>query len=122
MSRKILVVDDDTDNRTIICSALSFSGYAVCQAQNGEEAVERALSEAPDLILMDLSMPILSGWEAAARIKATTRLRHIPIFAFTANALVGEDVRAREAGCDDFITKPCIPSDVVRRIAARLEA
>lgn len=116
MSRKILVVDDEPDNRAIIAAILAASGYRVCEAKDGAEAVDLALSAAPDFILMDLSMPVMSGWDAARRIKAMPQTKDIPIYAFTAYALAGDDLKAKEAGCDGYITKPCAPKDIVEAV------
>lgn len=122
MERTILVADDDFDNRAIVTAALTAAGYKVREACDGAEAVRLAQELLPDLILMDMSMPRLSGWDAAARLKKSERTRSIPIFAFTAYALAGDDVKAREAGCDGYVSKPCLPKDVVRKIAEKLGA
>lgn len=116
MNAKILVADDDYDNRTIIRQVLEAGGYQVLEAVNGLEAVEKALAEKPALILMDLSMPKLNGWEAAKQIKQTPEIAGIPIFAFTAHALTGDDVKAKAAGCDGYISKPCVPREVLQKV------
>ncbi|OGS07426.1 MAG: hypothetical protein A2270_00430 [Elusimicrobia bacterium RIFOXYA12_FULL_51_18] len=116
MNVKILVADDDYDNRTIIKQVLEAAGYQVFEAVNGLEAIETALAQTPALILMDLSMPKLNGWEAAKRIKQTPQIAGIPIFAFTAHALTGDDVKAKAAGCDDYISKPCVPREVLQKV------
>lgn len=115
-ARTILVADDEADNRSIMVAALSASGYRVCEARDGAEAVAAALRESPDLILLDMAMPVMSGWEAIRRIKAMPQTRDIPVFAFTAFALDGDELKAKEAGCDDYVSKPCVPKDVVRKI------
>lgn len=115
-ARTILVADDEADNRAIMAAALTASGYRVCEAADGEEAVAAALRELPDLILLDMAMPGVSGWEAVRRIKAMPQTRDIPVFAFTAYALAGDELKAREAGCDDYVSKPCVPKEVVERI------
>ena len=120
MTRTILIADDEPDNRAIIMAALNASGYRVCLAKDGEEAVATALTERPDLILLDMSMPGVSGWEAARRIKAMPQTREIPIFAFTAYALEGDELKTKEVGCEGYISKPCIPRDVVEQIRARV--
>ena len=117
MSRRILVADDDFDNRTIILTALRARGYQVDEAKNGLEAIELAKSKDPDLILLDLSMPKLSGWEALKRMKADPHTRHIPVFIFTAHALGGEDRRASAAGCAGYISKPCDPRKVLEMVS-----
>lgn len=120
MARVILVADDDPDNRAILATALAASGYAVCQAQDGEQAVALALSRSPDLILMDLAMPKVTGWDAARRIKSMPQTKEIPIFAFTAFALMGDQLKALESGCERYISKPCVPRDVVDAVRARV--
>ena len=114
--RTILVADDEADNRAIMTAVLSASGYRVCQASGGEEAVALALRELPDLILLDMAMPGVSGWEAIRRIKAMPQTSAIPVFAFTAFALAGDELKAKEAGCDGYVSKPCVPKDVVEKI------
>ncbi|MEK7234719.1 MAG: response regulator [Elusimicrobiota bacterium] len=120
MALTILVADDEADNRAIIAAALATSGYRVCQARDGGEAVESALREVPDLILLDMAMPGVSGWEAVKRLKALPQTKEIPIFAFTAFALSGDELKARRAGCDGYISKPCIPKDVVDLIRIKV--
>lgn len=114
--RTILVADDEPDNRAIMAAALTASGYRVCQASGGEEAVALALRELPDLILLDMAMPGVSGWEAVRRIKTMPQTRDIPVFAFTAFALAGDELKAKEAGCDGYVSKPCVPKEVVAKI------
>lgn len=116
MNLKILIADDDYDNRTILKEALEAAGCRVLQATNGQEAIDIALAEKPGLIFLDLSMPKLNGWEAAKRIRQTPEISDIPIFAFTAHALQGDETKAKAAGCDDYVTKPCIPRDVVQKV------
>lgn len=120
MSRTILVADDEADNRAIMAAALSASGYRVCEASDGAEAVALALRELPDLILLDMAMPGVSGWEAVRRIKAMPQTRGIPVFAFTAYALAGDELKAKEAGCDGYVSKPCVPKEVVAKIRAKV--
>jgi two-component system cell cycle response regulator DivK len=120
MSDKILVADDDADNRRIMQLALSAAGYEVRLACDGREALASAASERPDLIVMDLSMPVLSGWEAVRLLKADPALRGIPVLAFTAHAMAGDDRRAKEAGCDGYLSKPCTPREAVAAVAAQL--
>jgi PAS domain S-box-containing protein len=103
---RILIAEDYPDIRNILSLLLSSSGYEIIEAENGRAAVDKALSEQPDLILMDMSMPVLSGWEATRLIKAEPKTSHIPVIALTAHALKGDRERAWEAGCDGFITKP----------------
>src|ERR687896_644798 len=102
----ILVVDDYQDAREMYAEYLQFSGFRVAEARNGNEAVEQAFALKPDLILMDLSLPGMDGWEATRRLKADTRTRNIPVVALTGHALEGSSKGALDAGCDDFVTKP----------------
>ena len=116
MNIKILIADDDYDNRTILSQALEASDFQIFQATNGQEAIDMAVKERPDLIFLDLSMPKLNGWEAAQRIRQLPEIAKIPIFAFTAHALQGDETKAKAAGCDDYISKPCNPRDVVNKV------
>lgn len=106
MLKRILVVEDNRDNMTLIVDVLTSLDYTVLQAMDGEQGVELARREEPDLILMDLSLPRMDGWAAARTIKSDVNLASIPIIALTAHAMVGDRERALEAGCDDYITKP----------------
>jgi len=119
---KILIADDDFDNRTILTQALEGAGFSVVQATDGQEAVDTALKELPVLIFMDLSMPKMSGWEAAKRLRQFPQMAQVPIFAFTAHALQGDETKAKAAGCDDFVTKPCVPREVVKKVQEWLKA
>ena len=119
---RILVVEDDPDNRRIVVKVLAVDGYATLEAADGESAVALARREHPDAILMDLAMPGVDGWEAARRLKADPATADIPIVALTAFALRGDEDRAREAGCDAYLSKPCRPQairDVVGRLLQR---
>lgn len=120
MSATILIADDDYDNRAILRQALEASGFRVLEAVNGEEALQAVQAQSPDLILLDLSMPKMNGWEAAKRLRQLPQAAAVPIFAFTAHALQGDEVKARAAGCDDYVSKPCIPREVVEKIRRRL--
>ena len=122
MPEKILVVDDDADNRRIIELTMIKAGYAVVLAVNGREALEAAERELPDLILLDLSMPVLSGWEAVKLLKADERLKGIPVLAFTAHAMAGDERKVMDAGFDGYLSKPCAPRRAVEAVAARLSA
>lgn len=104
--KRILVVEDNRDNMTLIVDVLNSLDYGVIQALDGEQGVEMARNEVPDLILMDLSLPRMDGWTATRLIKAEDKLKHIPIIALTAHAMVGDRERAIEAGCNDYISKP----------------
>jgi CheY-like chemotaxis protein len=116
----ILVVDDYQDAREMYAEYLQFSGFRVAEAKNGNEAVEQAMALKPDLILMDLSLPGMDGWEATRLLKADQATRHIPIVALTGHALAGASEGARKAGCDSFVTKPCLPDDLVVEVRRML--
>jgi two-component system cell cycle response regulator DivK len=103
---KILLVEDNEMNRDMLSRRLERRGYQVVIAVDGQQGVEAALAEPPDLILMDMSLPVLDGWEATRRLKAEARTRAIPIIALTAHAMAGDREKALEAGCDDYDTKP----------------
>jgi two-component system cell cycle response regulator DivK len=118
----ILVVDDYQDAREMYAEYLQFSGFRVAEARNGNEAVDQAFALKPDLILMDLSLPGMDGWEATRRLKADQSTRHIPIVALTGHALAGASDGAKRAGCDSFVTKPCLPDDLVVEVRRMLKA
>jgi two-component system cell cycle response regulator DivK len=103
---KILCVEDNDDNIYVLEHRLKRVGFTVMIARDGAEGVKMASVEQPGLILMDLSLPVLDGWEATRRIKAASETRHIPVIALTANAMAGDREKAMAAGCDDFDTKP----------------
>lgn len=103
---KILLVEDNEMNRDMLSRRLERKGYSVVMAQDGKEGYQLALSEAPDLILMDLSLPVMDGWEVTRLLKAEEATRHIPIIVLTAHVLIRDREKALEAGCDDFDTKP----------------
>ena len=116
MTKRILIVEDQEDNRTIMRDVLSTVGYDLIEALNGEDAVRLAQSEQPDLVLMDIQMPVLDGYEATRRIKAIAELRSIPIIAVTSYALSGDEAKARAAGCDGYIAKPFSPRELLARV------
>ena len=116
----ILVVDDVGDNREMYAEFLEYEGYQVAQARTGVEALALAQTVAPALIVMDLSMPGMDGWEATRRLKADARMKSIPVLVLSAHALRGTEERAREAGADGFLTKPCLPEDLSAKVAAML--
>jgi len=118
---RVLVVDDYPDAREMYSEYLEYSGYEVIQAANGVEALQRAIDETPDIILMDLSLPVMDGWEATRRLKADARTAGIPVVALTGHALAGISEGARQAGCDAFVTKPCLPEDLVVEIKRVLD-
>ena len=117
----ILVVDDYQDAREMYAEYLQFSGFRVAEARNGNEAVAQAFSLRPDLILMDLSLPGMDGWEATRVLKADDRTKHIPVVALTGHALAGASEGARKAGGDSFVTKPCLPDDLVVEVRRMLD-
>jgi CheY-like chemotaxis protein len=112
----VLIVEDFADAREMYEEYLAFHGFRVLGVCDGKAALERALALSPDLILMDLSLPVLDGWEATRRLKRDPRTRHIPVVAITANALKGVSSSAREAGCDAFLAKPCLLDDLLAEI------
>lgn len=114
--RRVLLVDDYPDAREMYSEYLKFSGFDVVEAANGKEALERAVESTPDIILMDLSLPIMDGWEATRRLKADQRTADIPVVALTGHALSGLSEGAQRAGCAGFVTKPCLPEDLVKKI------
>ena len=109
MSHTILVIEDQDDNRRILRDLLTNAGFTVIEATTGPDGVARAASDQPDLILMDIQLPGLDGYAATRQIKAQPALRAIPIIAVTSYALSGDDVKAHEAGCDGYVTKPFSP-------------
>jgi CheY-like chemotaxis protein len=128
MSRKsqadrpqVLLVDDYADAREMYTEYLEYSGFGVVQASNGMEALQKAVESHPDIILMDLSLPVMDGWEATRRLKADERTAHIPVVALTGHALAGISEGAMKAGCDAFVTKPCLPEDLVAEIRKVLD-
>ena len=116
MSRRILVVEDQEDNRMILRDLLHSAGYQVLEAADGAEGVRMAQAERPDLILMDIQMPGVDGYEATRLIKRERGLAAIPIIAVTSYALAGDDEKARAAGCDDYVTKPFSPRALLAKV------
>ena len=116
MSKRILIVEDQEDNRRILRDLLTSAGYELTEALTGEEGVTLAETNPPDLILMDIQLPGLDGYEATRRIKATPALRQIPIIVVTSYALSGDDVKAFEAGCDAYFAKPYDPIELLAKI------
>ncbi len=117
----VLLVDDYPDAREMYSEYLQFSGFDVVEAANGIEALKHALEAEPDIILMDLSLPVMDGWEATRRLKSDNRTAGIPVVALTGHALAGISEGAKKAGCDAFVTKPCLPEDLVKEIRKVLE-
>jgi CheY-like chemotaxis protein len=115
---KILYVEDNEDNVYVLKNRLARAGHTVLVASDGAQGVTMAAAEQPNLILMDLSLPVLDGWEATRRIKAAPETRHIPVIALTAHAMAGDREKAIAAGCDDFDTKPVEMSRLLDKIEA----
>src|SRR5258708_26073996 len=114
--RLILIVDDVADNRDIYTQFLVHEGFQVALASDGQEALDKAANLAPDLIVMDLSLPVIDGWEATRRLKQNGITKNIPVLALTAHAQEGGAGTAKEAGCDVFMTKPSPPDELVKEI------
>ena len=119
--KRVLVVDDFDDAREMYAEYLEFAGFHVETACNGVEAVEKAQEASPDIILMDLSLPVMDGWEATRRIKQDARTRDIPVMALSGHVFAGNAEQARDAGCDDFVAKPCLPQDLENKIRNMLK-
>ena len=117
---RILYVEDNEDNIYVVKNRLGRAGFTVLVATDGEQGVSMAAAERPDLILMDLRLPVLDGWEATRRIKAQPETRDIPIIALTAHAMTGDREKALEAGCDDFDTKPVEMPRLLEKVRALL--
>jgi two-component system, cell cycle response regulator DivK len=116
MSKHILIVEDHEDNRQILRDLLGSVGYAMSEAADGEAALVAVKARRPDLILMDIQLPLLDGYEVTRRIKADPDFKDIPIIVVSSYALSGDEPRARVAGCDAYVTKPYSPRDLLRRI------
>jgi len=118
----VLIVDDYDDNREMYSAYLEFAGLRVAEAVNGNEALSKAEELMPDLIVMDLSLPGIDGWEATRTIKQDPKAKDILVLALTGHALEGASQGAKDAGCDEFLTKPCLPEDLCREIQRMLSA
>ncbi len=116
MTNRVLVVEDQYDNRRILRDLLTSAGYEMIEAITGEEGVTTAEQQRPDLILMDMQLPVIDGYESTRRIKANPELKSIPIIAVTSYAMSGDDALAYEAGCDAYITKPFSPRELLAKI------
>jgi two-component system cell cycle response regulator DivK len=119
--RRILVVDDFDDNRAMYAEFLAYSGFIVDEASDGAQAVEQTRRFLPDAVVMDLALPVMDGWEATRRIKADPSTRHIPVVAVTGHALAGHSRVAREAGCDAFLAKPCLPERLLETLCQLMD-
>jgi two-component system cell cycle response regulator DivK len=120
MTKRILVVEDQEDLRVVLRTLLTGSGYAMLEAVDGETGVARAKSDRPDLILMDIQMPVLDGYEATRRIKADPDLAATPVIAASSFAMKGDEEKARAAGCDHYVTKPYSPMQLLRVVRVYL--
>ncbi len=120
--KRILIVEDNEMNREVLSRKLARSGYEVLLAADGRQGIERAQTQAPDLILMDLGLPEIDGWECVQRLRADDATRPIPIIALTAHAMVGDRQRAIDAGCDDFDTKPIDFAGLLTKMNRLLDA
>jgi two-component system cell cycle response regulator DivK len=120
MSKRILVIEDHEENRRILRLLLGSARYEVIEAATGEDGVRMAETDRPDLILMDIQLPGLDGYEATRSIKGNPALRHIPIIVVTSYALSGEEKKAFEAGCDAYVTKPFVPRELLARVRGYL--
>ena len=118
----VLLAEDFEDARELYRDYLEFSGFDVHAVGNGREAIAQAIALQPDLILMDASMPVLDGWQATRELKQNPATRHIPVLALTAHAFDDARQQAAAVGCDGFVTKPCLPDDLVTRVRAALTA
>ena len=116
MTKCILVVEDQEDNRQILRDLLDSANFEMIEAENGEEALVAVAKRRPDLILMDIQLPILDGYEVTRRIRAEPAMRSVPIIAVTSYALSGDEAKARQAGCDDYVTKPYSPRQLLAKI------
>jgi two-component system, cell cycle response regulator DivK len=119
---RILLVEDNEMNRDMLSRRLVRNGHEVTIAIDGQQGVDMALSERPDLILMDMSLPVIDGWEATRQVRANDTTRKIPVIALTAHAMTGDREKAMEAGCDDYDTKPVEMTRLLGKITALLNA
>ena len=121
MTKSILVVEDQEDNRQILRDLLGSADYEMVEAENGQEAIDAVSKSKPDLILMDIQLPVMDGYEATRRIKANPDWKSIPIIVVTSYALSGDAEKARAAGCDDYVTKPYSPRQLLAKIREYLK-
>jgi two-component system cell cycle response regulator DivK len=116
VTKRILIIEDQEDNRAIMRDLLSGAGFELIEAMDGAEGVKLAQSERPDLILMDIQLPIIDGYEATRQIRAIVDLKSIPIIAVTSYALSGDEAKAREAGCNGYVAKPFSPRQLLAKV------
>jgi len=122
MTSTILIVEDNPDNRVLISDVLNTLDVTVLEATDGVEGVEMAAANLPDLVLMDLSLPLKDGWQATREIKANPKTQHIPVVALTAHAMIGDRERALAVGCADYISKPINMLELIRKIEGYLQS
>jgi two-component system cell cycle response regulator DivK len=120
MTKRVLIVEDTEDNRRIMRIVLTGAGFEVLEAEDGLSGVEAAAKHKPDLILMDIQLPVIDGYEATRRIKAIPELKGIPIIAVTSYALSGDESKARDAGCDGYVAKPFSPRQLLGQVKSFL--
>jgi len=116
MTKRILIIEDQEDNRAIMRDLLTVAGFELIEAVNGEEGVKLAQSERPDLILMDIQLPLIDGYEATRQIRAIGDLKSVPIIAVTSYALSGDEAKTREAGCNGYVAKPFSPRQLLAKV------
>ena len=121
MTKRILMIEDSEDNRQIIRDLMESVGYNLIEAEDGAAGVAMAIEHRPDLILMDIQLPVMDGYEACRRIKADPELRHIPIIAVTSYALSGDETKTKAAGCDGYVAKPFSPRQLLAKMNEFLE-
>jgi CheY-like chemotaxis protein len=121
-SELVLLVEDNDDNRAMYGRYLEWEGFRIVEASDGLQALDRAVALDPSIIVMDLTLPRLDGWDATRRLKADSRTRHIPVLALTAHAFSGAAEQARAAGCDGYLAKPCLPQELARVIRSIIQA
>jgi two-component system, cell cycle response regulator DivK len=120
VSKRILVVEDQEDNRQILRDLLGNAGYELIEAENGEEALAAVARQRPDLILMDIQLPVMDGYEATRRIRTNPDLKSVPIIAVTSYALAGDESKALAAGCDGYVSKPYSPRELLAKVRTHL--
>ena len=120
MSKRILVVEDQEDNRQILRDLLGNAGYELIEAENGEEALAAVARQRPDLILMDIQLPVMDGYEATRQIRTNPGMKSVPIIAVTSYALAGDESKALAAGCDGYVSKPYSPRELLAKVRAHL--
>ncbi|WP_264987016.1 response regulator [Lysinibacillus piscis] len=121
MMPNILLVEDNEMNRDMLSRRLTRKGFFVIVAEDGQKGIDLAIEQQPDLILMDLSLPVVDGWEATRQLKAMDTTKHIPIIVLTAHAMASDEAEAYQAGCDDFDTKPIVLERLLEKMNAALE-